>query len=154
MLGKNIRAFQAIALTATASTPSIGCLNFLKKKVLVPSMTFSATASAVLYNRLEPVFIDSDPLTLGLVFLIWIINTIAIAWQLCLFTMQVILFQWIFLFLGLERGLKIIETVLIHQSIYKGKRQGCGVILDVIALRKKTMTTGDGGMIVRATLIF
>ena len=36
------------------------------KKVLVPSMTFSATASAVLYNKLEPVFVDSDPSTLGL----------------------------------------------------------------------------------------
>lgn len=36
------------------------------KKVLVPAMTFSATASAVLYNRLIPVFVDSDPVTLGI----------------------------------------------------------------------------------------
>jgi len=36
------------------------------KKVLVPSLTFSATASAVLYNRLMPVFVDSDPVTLGI----------------------------------------------------------------------------------------
>ena len=36
------------------------------KKVLVPSLTFAATATAVLYNRLEPVFVDSDPVTLGM----------------------------------------------------------------------------------------
>ena len=36
------------------------------KKVLVPSLTFSATASAALYNRLIPVFVDSDPVTLGM----------------------------------------------------------------------------------------
>ena len=34
------------------------------KKVLVPSLTFAATATAVLYNRLIPVFVDSDPVTL------------------------------------------------------------------------------------------
>ena len=36
------------------------------KKVLVPSLTFSSTASAVLYNDLIPVFVDSDPITLGI----------------------------------------------------------------------------------------
>ncbi len=36
------------------------------KKVLVPTMTFSATASAILYNDLIPVFVDSDPITLGI----------------------------------------------------------------------------------------
>ena len=36
------------------------------KKVLVPSLTFAATATAVLYNRLTPVFVDSDPVTLGM----------------------------------------------------------------------------------------
>jgi len=35
-------------------------------KVLVPSLTFSATASAVLYNQLIPIFVDSDPVTLGM----------------------------------------------------------------------------------------
>ena len=36
------------------------------KKVLLPSLTFAATATAVLYNRLIPVFVDSDPVTLGI----------------------------------------------------------------------------------------
>src|SRR5713226_4469297 len=35
-------------------------------KVLVPAMTFVATATAVLYNNLEPVFVDADPETLTL----------------------------------------------------------------------------------------
>ncbi len=35
------------------------------KKVLVPTLTFASTATAVLYNRLIPVFVDSDPVTLG-----------------------------------------------------------------------------------------
>ncbi|HNE79394.1 MAG TPA: aminotransferase class I/II-fold pyridoxal phosphate-dependent enzyme, partial [Flavobacteriales bacterium] len=35
-------------------------------RVLLPALTFAATASAVLYNRLIPVFVDSDPVTLGL----------------------------------------------------------------------------------------
>ena len=29
-----------------------------KKKVLVPVMTFSATAASILYNDLEPIFVD------------------------------------------------------------------------------------------------
>ena len=36
--------------------------NFKKKKrVLVPAMTFSASAASVLYCGLEPVFVDIDP---------------------------------------------------------------------------------------------
>ena len=34
-----------------------------KKKVLVPAMTFSASAASVLYCGLEPVFVDIDPNT-------------------------------------------------------------------------------------------
>lgn len=36
------------------------------KKVLVPALTFASTATAVFYNRLIPVFVDSDPVTLGI----------------------------------------------------------------------------------------
>ena len=46
---------------------SLSIFNFPKgKKVLVPSLTFSATAAAILYNQLIPVFVDSDPVTLSL----------------------------------------------------------------------------------------
>ena len=33
-------------------------MNLKRKKVLVPAITFSATAAAVLYCGLEPVFVD------------------------------------------------------------------------------------------------
>ena len=39
-----------------------------KKKVLVPVMTFSATAAAILYNDLEPVFVDINSHNLNLNF--------------------------------------------------------------------------------------
>ena len=43
------------------------CQNFDKgKKVLVPTMTFASTATSILYCGLEPVFVDSDPVTLGM----------------------------------------------------------------------------------------
>ena len=48
---------------------SLAVNNFKKnKKVLVPAMTFSASAAAVLYCGLKPVFIDIDPKTLVMSF--------------------------------------------------------------------------------------
>lgn len=35
-------------------------------KVLVPAITFASTATAAMYNGLEPVFVDVDPVTLGI----------------------------------------------------------------------------------------
>ena len=44
---------------------SLAVNNFKKnKKVLVPAMTFSASAAAVLYCGLKPIFVDIDPKTL------------------------------------------------------------------------------------------
>ena len=43
--------------------------NFKKrKKVLVPAMTFTATAAAALYNDLEPVFVDINEYDLNINF--------------------------------------------------------------------------------------
>ena len=36
------------------------------RKVLVPALTFASTATAILYNRLTPVFVDVDPETISL----------------------------------------------------------------------------------------
>ena len=48
---------------------SLAVNNFKKgKKVLVPAMTFSASAASVLYCGLEPVFVDIDPKTLVMSF--------------------------------------------------------------------------------------
>lgn len=44
---------------------ALGAFRFPEgKKVLVPSLTFVASATAILYNRLHPVFVDVDPVTL------------------------------------------------------------------------------------------
>ena len=44
---------------------SLAVNNFKKnKKVLVPAMTFSASAASILYCGLQPVFVDIDPKTL------------------------------------------------------------------------------------------
>ena len=40
----------------TQSNPSHTCMK--NKKVLIPAMTFTATAAAALYCGLEPVFVD------------------------------------------------------------------------------------------------
>ena len=60
---------EAIALNSATAALHLALAVFRfpeGKKVLVPSLTFSSTASAILYNRLEPVFVDSDPVTLGI----------------------------------------------------------------------------------------
>ena len=113
---------EAIALNSATAALHLALAVFRfpeGKKVLVPSMTFSATASAVLYNRLEPVFIDSDPLTLGLS-----LSDLDNKYDSdCVAVMPVhyaghpvpmdILVPW-----ARERGLKIIEDCIIHQQVF------------------------------------
>ena len=144
---------EAIALNSATAALHLALAVFRfpeGKKVLVPSMTFSATASAVLYNRLEPVFIDSDPLTLGLS-----LSDLDKKYDSdCVAVMPVhyaghpvpmdILVPW-----ARERGLKIIEDCAhTPASIYKGKRLGMWGDIGCYSFEeKKLMTTGDGGMI-------
>src|SRR4051812_8007152 len=66
---RHLQCNEAVALnSATAALHlALAVFGFAEgKKVLVPSLTFSATASAVLYNRLVPVFVDSEPEGLGI----------------------------------------------------------------------------------------
>ncbi len=121
------------------------------KKVLVPSMTFSATASAVLYNDLVPVFVDSDPITLGMS-----IEDLDRKYDKdCVAVIPVHycghpvamekLIPW-----AKERNLKVIEDCA-HTtgSIYQGKPLGTWGDIGCFSFEeKKCMTTGDGGMIV------
>lgn len=122
-----------------------------RKKVLVPSMTFSATASAVLYEGLIPVFVDSDPVTLGIS-----IEDLDKKYDKdCVAVIPVHycghpvpmekLVPW-----AKDRGLKIIEDCA-HTtgSMYKGKPLGTWGDIGCYSFEeKKLMTTGDGGMIV------
>ena len=121
------------------------------KKVLVPSLTFSSTASAILYNRLVPVFVDSDPKTLGIS-----LEDLEKKYdQDCVAVIPVHyaghpvpmdqLVPW-----AKEKGLKVIEDCA-HTagSFYKGKMLGTWGDVGCYSFEeKKLMTTGDGGMMV------
>jgi perosamine synthetase len=120
------------------------------KKVLVPALTFSATASAVLYNQLIPVFVDSDPETLGMD-----IEDLNRKYDKdCVAVIPVHyaghpvrmerLVPW-----ARNRGLKIIEDCAhTSGSSYLGKSLGLWGDIGCFSFEeKKLMTTGDGGMI-------
>lgn len=120
------------------------------KKVLVPALTFAATATAVLYNRLIPVFVDSDPVTLGMS-----LEDLDRKYEKdCVAVMPVHyaghpvpmdkLMPW-----ARERGLKVIEDCA-HTAggEYKGKKLGTWGDIGCFSFEeKKCMTTGDGGML-------
>ena len=145
---------EAIGLnSATAALHlAIRVFNFTKgKKVLVPALTFSATASAVLYNDLIPVFVDSDPVTLGMS-----ISDLknkfdkdcvaVIPVHYCGHPVEMdLLVPW-----AREKGMKVIEDCA-HTtgSLYKEKPLGTWGDIGCFSFEeKKLLTTGDGGMIV------
>lgn len=164
-LGPNVNKFEeewqefvgvkkAIAVnSATAALHlSLSLFNFPEgKKVLVPSLTFAATATAVLYNRLIPVFVDSDPITLGMD-----LNDLKRKYDKdCVAVMPVHfaghpvemekLMPW-----ARDNNLKVIEDCA-HTSgaMYKGKPLGTWGDIGCYSFEeKKLMTTGDGGMMV------
>ncbi len=120
-------------------------------KVLVPSLTFAATATAVLYNRLIPVFVDSDPVTLGMD----LKDLDRKFTKDCVAVMPVHyaghpvpmerLMPW-----ARERGLRVIEDCA-HTagSRYNGRMLGTWGDVGCFSFEeKKLMTTGDGGMMV------
>lgn len=121
------------------------------KKVLVPSLTFSSTASAILYNDLIPVFVDSDPVTLG----ISLEDLEKKYTKDCVAVMPVHyaghpvpmekLMPW-----ARERGLKVIEdSSHTAGAMYNGKILGTWGDVGCYSFEeKKLMTTGDGGMMV------
>lgn len=120
------------------------------KKVLVPVMTFASTAMAVLYNGLEPVFVDADESTLGIDF-----DDLERKYDKdCVAVMPVHfaghpvpmdrLTAW-----AKARNLKVIEDSA-HSAggKYKGKTIGTWGDIGCYSFEeKKCMTTGDGGMI-------
>jgi len=121
------------------------------KKVLVPTMTFSATASAILYNDLIPVFVDSDPITLGMS-----LEDLERKYDKdCVAVIPVHyaghpvpmdkLVPW-----ARDKGLKVIEDCA-HTTAgidYAGKNLGTWGDISCFSFEeKKIMTTGDGGMI-------
>lgn len=121
------------------------------KKVMVPSLTFSSTASAVLYNRLIPVFIDSDPVTLSMDLKDMmrkydkdVVAVIPVHFAGHPVPMDQLV-QW-----AREKQLKIIEDCAHTAGTqYKGKSLGTWGDVGCFSFEeKKCMTTGDGGMMV------
>jgi perosamine synthetase len=120
-------------------------------KVLVPSLTFSSTASAALYNRLIPVFIDSDPVTLGMDFDDMkrkytddVVAVMPVHFAGHPVPMEKLM-PW-----AKEKGLAVIEDCA-HTAgaMYKGKILGTWGDIGCYSFEeKKLMTTGDGGMMV------
>lgn len=131
---------------------ALACFRFKPgKKVLVPSLTFSSTASAILYNGLNPVFVDSDPVTLG----ISLEDLDKKFDKDCVAVMPVHyaghpvpmekLLPW-----ARERDLKVIEDCA-HTAgaMYEGRILGTWGDIGCYSFEeKKLMTTGDGGMMV------
>ena len=120
------------------------------KKVLVPVMTFAATAMAALYNNLEPVFVDIDEETLGIS-----LEDLDKKYDKdCVAVIPVHfgghpvemdkLMNW-----AKSKNLKVIEDCA-HTAggEYKGKKLGTWGDIGCFSFEeKKCMTSGDGGMI-------
>ena len=130
---------------------ALRCFDFPEgSKVLVPTNTFSATASAVLYNNLIPVFVDSNEETLGID-----LEDLKEKYDKdCVAVMPVhytghpvemdLLVPW-----ARSKNLAIIEDCA-HTvgGMYKGKYLGNWGDIGCFSFEeKKCMTTGDGGML-------
>jgi len=150
---RHLQCNEAVALnSATAALHlALAVFGFAEgKKVLVPSLTFSATASAVLYNRLVPVFVDSEPEGLGIdlddlerKYDEDCVAVIPVHYAGHPVAMEKLV-PW-----ARDRKLKVIEDCA-HTtgSFYKGTRLGLWGDIGCYSFEeKKLMTTGDGGII-------
>lgn len=119
-------------------------------KVLVPAITFVSTATAVLYNGLEPVFVDVDPVTLS----VCLQDLERKVTEECVALMVVHMGGYPapmekILDFACRHNLKIIEDCAhCAGGEYKGKKLGLWGDVGCFSFEeKKCMTTGDGGMI-------
>ena len=120
------------------------------KKVLVPAITFASTATAVLYNRLEPVFVDVEYETVSMD----LEDLKRKHDKDCVAIIPVhnggypVPMDKLMEFAN-ETGLKVIEDCAhCAGSEYKGKKLGAWGHIGCFSFEeKKLMTTGDGGMI-------
>ena len=121
------------------------------KKVLVPSMTFSSTAMAVMYTHLEPVFVDCEPvnLTMDVEDLEKKIDEDCVAIIPVHYGGSACNMDRI-MELAQKNNLKVIEDCAHTQGgTFNGRI--LGTIGDIGCFsfeEKKGMTTGDGGMLV------
>lgn len=120
------------------------------KKVLVPAITFASTATAVLYNRLIPVFVDVEPDTVSMD-----LNDLRKKYDKdCVAVIPVHNGGYPvpmdkLMDIAKELNLKVIEDCAhCAGGDYKGKKLGTWGDIGCFSFEeKKCMTTGDGGMI-------
>lgn len=120
--------------------------------VIVPTLTFTATAEVVRYLGAQPVFVDSDPRTLC-------IDPAAIEAAITPRTRAIIPVHYAglacdmdaILALAARHGLRVVEDAAhAFPTVYKGKLVGT-LHSDITVFSfyaNKTMTTGEGGMLV------
>jgi perosamine synthetase len=118
--------------------------------VLVPAITFVSTALAVLYNRLQPVFVDVDPETLG----IDLVDLERKATADCVAVIAVHMGghpvpMSRLLDITRRRRLVVIEDCAhCAGGAYQGRKLGLWGDIGCFSFEeKKGMTTGDGGML-------
>jgi len=119
-------------------------------EVIVPTLTFVATANAVVYTGARPVFVDSEPYT-------WNIDPAKIEEKITARTKAIIPVHLYghpadmdpIVEIARRHGLYVIEDAAeAHGALYKGKRVGS--LSDIACFSfygNKTITTGEGGMV-------
>jgi perosamine synthetase len=120
------------------------------KRVLVPDITFASTATAVLCNRLEPVFVDVDraTLTMSLNDLAGKYTKDCVAIIPVHFGGQPAPMVELMDYAKHKRLAVIEDCAHCAGSEYKGKKLGTWGDIGCFSFEeKKCMTTGDGGMI-------
>ena len=131
---------------------SLLCNNFKKgKKVLVPAITFSATAAAVLYCDLVPVFVDinKNDLNMNMDDLKRKYNKDCVAIMPVHFGGHPCEMDKIMKFANQKKLIVIEDCAETCGGYYKGKKIGTWGHFGCFSFEeKKMMTTGDGGMIV------
>jgi perosamine synthetase len=120
-------------------------------EVLVPSLTFVATANTVRYCGATPVFVDSDPAT-------WGMETGDLEHRLSRRTKAIVPVHLYghpcdmdpILEVARRRGLAVVEDAAeAHGALYRGRRVGAlGAIGCFSFYGNKIITTGEGGMCV------
>ena len=120
-------------------------------EVIVPTLTFVATANAVTYCGAKPVFIDSEPDT-------WNMNVEFLASAITPQTKGIIVVHLYghptdmdpVMNLAHERGLFVIEDAAeAHGAEYRGRRVGSiGDAATFSFYGNKIITTGEGGMVI------
>lgn len=150
---KHLKCKKAIAVNSgtAALHLALKLFNFKKgKKVLLPSMSFSSTASSVLYNNLEPVFVDSNSISLN-------IDLKDLEKKYTKDCVAIIVVHYSghpaeidkIIKFAKAKKMKVIEDCA-HTDGNKFKNKPLGLWGDVGCFsfeEKKILTTGDGGMI-------